>query len=237
MDKWFGFKEGTKFQGLLGERFLSYKDGGWHLVDSSGQVRNPLNNSPVFIDNTFTTGMAIYDFNPEDRMKENTVQKYYIVISSLGYKGTTIKDNSVKYELDKFVYPDVPGDYSIVYDNLELAQNKRQHKLPLTGVIYECEVEGIKECEGKVLAYGVKLIKIVEDPKDDKISYGDILEGDKMLFLVTCKGLINITMKYKGCIDCRPEDGLKKLNEKCMELSLGYSLVKSKANLVLIEAK
>lgn len=241
MDNWFGFKEGTKFQGLLGERFLSYKDGGWCLIDSNGNTRNPLDKPPVFTDSTLTTGMAVYNFNPEDRMKENTVQKYYTVVKT-DFTNNTFKNRGIKYELDKFVYPYLPGDYSIVYDTLLLAQSEKDYRFCGESYIYECEIEGFEKHTSRILAYGVKIVKKVEDPEDDKIVYGDILENvadgkyKGNLYLVTVCGLLSIASGYKAHFNVDGICGLKFINryfQHCKE----YHFIKSKKSLVTLEER
>lgn len=114
----------------------------------------------------------------------------------LSYGAGAYQSGGLEYKLGEFVYPNKPGHYLSVFNNLSHAQEFLNewgfnlHKL------FECEIEGLCQGEsnyseniftgikhpGAVFVYGVKLIK--EVVQEVVLKAGDIVEKNDNYYIV-----------------------------------------------------
>ena len=100
--------------------------------------------------------------------------KYYKVVrkNDLRSFGADCNTNAVQYKLNEFVYPTKSGTYLMVFDDLERARYFIRGGV--TWDVYECECESVCKNtplvhanqswpDGTVFAYGVKLVKKIND--------------------------------------------------------------------------
>lgn len=112
----------------------------------------------------------------------------------------------LEYKVGEYVYNERPGHFLFVLKTLKSARNFIENA---SGVIYECECEGVEDnpefiknftqqfAEGTTFAHGVKLIKRVDEPKPTpKLEHLDEIigqaSGNKYYVMLNGDGFVHI---------------------------------------------